>query len=224
MSETDRLIDALVADARPVRRLGPPSLRWCLWAAIALLVATAILLTHGVRGDLEECITEAAFLTGTAAPLATGLLAAAGVLFACMPDRSSRWLLLPLPAALVWFGGITGGCLLDWSETDFSMIALAGVLECLGILVLVCLPLSLAQFLMLRPFARIAPRGALAVASLATAGIAAAVLNLVHAFETSAMLLIWSMGAGAFIFLLDTLAARGMLRWLRPAAPVYAAR
>jgi len=222
MSDTDRLIDALVADARPVRRLGAPWLRWCAWSGIALVAALVIFVAHGLREDLLECFTEVAFLTSTVAALVTAFLAVAGVMVASLPDRSSRWLLLPLPAAIVWIGGTTGGCLLDWVVTDFSQVRLAAVLDCLGILAVVSLPLSIAQFVFLRPFARIAPRGTIAVGSLATGAMSAAVLNLAHGFDTSAMLLIWGIGAGGLIFVLDWLAVRGMFRWLRPASSFQA--
>jgi len=52
--KTDELIERLVADVRPVRRLLDPSRRAALWTALALLSATLGVLHFGLRRDAAE--------------------------------------------------------------------------------------------------------------------------------------------------------------------------
>ena len=69
-SNTDQLIERLVADASPVRRLVDPRRRAALWTAIAL-VCTGLGVAHfGVRRDIAGAMTFLPFL------LRVGLLAA----------------------------------------------------------------------------------------------------------------------------------------------------
>lgn len=205
---TDRLIDSLIADATPVRRLRPLPRRIMAWVGIALVLVIAETLVHGLRPDLNDCMTEWQFLTGTVAPMVTGALAAAGALIAAQPDRSERWLLLPVPALLLWIGGTTGGCLIDWAASDFSDVHLANTLECVTTVGIVSLVLAGLLYILLRPVLRAAPRGTIMVASLAAASIATAAHSLSHSIETSALLLIWSPGVAAAVFGLDLLVCR----------------
>ncbi|MBR8429052.1 NrsF family protein [Burkholderia cepacia] len=52
MTSTQDLIESLVAEAKPVRRLLPPTLRAACWLAFAALILTLVALEHGVRPDL----------------------------------------------------------------------------------------------------------------------------------------------------------------------------
>jgi hypothetical protein len=210
----DHLIDRLVADATPVRRLWSPLRRTAAWVGIAMAIWGAVAVLHGTRHDLSERLRDGWFLVGTAAAICTGASAAYAALIASLPDRSRWWLLLPLPAASVWIGGITGGCLLRWTSMRPEGVHLADVLSCLGVLTVVSLPLSALLFLLLRPLLRIAPAGAVMTAGLATAALAAAMLNIVHAFDASVLILIWNFGAALLVLTVDLLAVRA----LRPSA------
>jgi hypothetical protein len=225
VNPADRIIDSLVADVRPVRRLRPPLLRALGWSGLALVVGLFVALLHGVRPDLAARLTDPLYLVSTGAALATGMLAAIAALMASMPDRSPRWLLLPLPTALLWVGGITGGCLMHWVAFDRSWVSLAQVLDCLGILVTVSLPLSAVLFWMLRPLARVAPAGTILMAGFATAALAAATLNIVHRFDASVIILAWNFGAALLVLGFDLIVARmvGASR-RRPAPGIQPAR
>ncbi|GAC1606210.1 MAG: hypothetical protein NVS3B2_13400 [Ramlibacter sp.] len=54
MIDTPELIEALVADARPVRRLFPPVLRAALWLLLPALIFALLALGQGVRPDLAQ--------------------------------------------------------------------------------------------------------------------------------------------------------------------------
>lgn len=225
MNEADPTIEALVADATPVRRLRAPLRRTLIWVGLALTVATIIGVIHGLRPDLHERLAEPLFVLGMFSALATGVLGAFAALMASLPDRSRRWLLLPLPAALLWVGGITGGCLLRWVTLDPDNVSLGVLLNCLGILTAVSVPLSAALFWMLRPLMRVAPPGTVLMAGFATAALAAAALNLLHDFDASLTILVWNFGAALLVLGFDLLVARmvGASRF-RPAPRFQAAR
>ena len=114
MTETPQFIDALVANATPVRRLRPPLLRALLWLLLALVIIALLAVTHGVRANLLDQLARPTFAVGIAGALATGVLAAIAAFMTSLPDRPRLWALLPVPALLVWMSTIGYDCLTDW--------------------------------------------------------------------------------------------------------------
>lgn len=111
ITSTTRIIDSLVADARPVRRL-----RTLGWLALAMLMLMLIAASHGVRPDFALKLHQPAFATSVTAALLTSVLAALASLVASVPGRSRRSLLLPAPALAVWLSTIGYGCLTNWVD------------------------------------------------------------------------------------------------------------
>ncbi|MGE0417236.1 MAG: NrsF family protein [Acetobacteraceae bacterium] len=212
MSGTDHLIERLVAEAAPVRRLQPPMMRAAGWIALAVAVGGIMLWSHGLRRDLPIRLRDTTFLIGLGAAMLTGILAVVAALTASLPDRSRHWLWLPLPAVVLWLSTITGGCLLGWVGMSGNAVPFAAVLQCLEVLAVTTLPLSAALFWLLRPLARVMPTGAAAMASLAVAAFAAATLNLIHPFNSSALILASNFGAAALVWAVDASLARFALR------------
>ena len=89
-SNTDRLIDRLVADASPVRRLGDPRRRAALWAAIAVACTAAGIAWFGVRGDLLGALTFLPFDVRVALLAATMWLAVLAALRLAVPGADPR--------------------------------------------------------------------------------------------------------------------------------------
>ena len=106
MTTTPDLINSLVANATPVRRLRPPLTRAALWLLFAAFILVLLGLTHGVRPDLAERLQQPTFAIGIAASLLTGILAAVASFQVSLPDRSLLWLLLPAPALVAWVSTI----------------------------------------------------------------------------------------------------------------------
>jgi Negative regulator of sigma F len=110
---TDALIEALADRAAPVRPLGSPARRAAL--AIALLAAVAALLIVAF-GDLSQLLARYAgrhdvMMIEMAAMMLTAALAIAGAFALSVPGGSRRWLLAPLPSALVWIAIAGAGCI-----------------------------------------------------------------------------------------------------------------
>jgi len=91
MTSTSDLIDALVADVKPVRRLRPPVVRALCWLLLAALMLTLVAVGHGMRPDLMLKLRQPVFTTSVAAALMTGVLAAMASFIASVPGRSRRW-------------------------------------------------------------------------------------------------------------------------------------
>jgi len=111
-TRTDALIDAIAADARPVRPLAPPLAR-----ALTLLVPLSLLggIAVYALGDASGLARiysgrESMMMPEMAAMLATGLLAVTGAFFLSIPGRSRLWLWAPLPTLVAWVSLSGAGC------------------------------------------------------------------------------------------------------------------
>lgn len=216
MITTPDLIESLVAAAKPVRRLRPPVLRAWLWLLFAVLMFALVAVAHGVRPDLVLRLQQPAFVIGLAASLATGILGAMASFFASVPDRSRRWLLLPIPPVALWISTIGYGCLTDWVSIRPGEITLGETARCFATLMLVGTPLSLAMLGMLRYAALIAPTPVAIAGSLAVAAMTASALSIFHPLDATAMILMWNFGVAALLVVLGGLYGRTMFSWMAP--------
>jgi len=107
------LIERLVAEARPVRRLRPPAVRLALWLAVLLVVAT-LALAAGVRADLAVRLGAHGYL-GELACLTTAAVAAAWIAL----RRAVPGLEPGAAPALLATAGLAAG-VLGAVETHFS--------------------------------------------------------------------------------------------------------
>jgi hypothetical protein len=192
MTSTPQLIDSLVRDLAPVRRLQRPLLRCALWLALAALVVLLVGIVHGVRPDLAERLADPGFLVALGAALATGILAAVAAFMTSLPDRSRLWLLLPLPALVLWLTTLGQQCLTDWVATAPDGGIMPGVTaKCFFTLVLTGLPLQLGLLLMLRHAAPLKPVGLVVSGALAVAALTcAALLVLNRNLDATALVLV----------------------------------
>lgn len=216
MITTPDLIESLVASAAPVRRLRPPVARTAGWLLFAALILVLLAVSHGVRPDLELRLQQPVFAIGIAASLATAILAAVASFIVSVPDRSRRWLLLPLPALLFWLATVGYGCLTAWVSIGPDGISLGETARCFATLVLVGAPLSLAMLVMLRYAALLAPTPVAITGSLAVAAMTSTALLLFHELDATAMVLIWNVGVAALLVALGGTFGRRMFSWVAP--------
>ncbi|HKA41890.1 MAG TPA: DUF1109 domain-containing protein [Burkholderiales bacterium] len=216
MITTPDLIESLVADATPVRRLRPPLVRAAGWLLFAVVLLALGAVAHGMRPDLALRLQQPAFVTGIAASLATGVLAAIASFVVSVPDRSRLWLLLPAPALLAWVSAIGYGCLTDWVSIQPGTVTLGETARCFATLVLISTPLSLAMLVMLRHAALLAPTPVAIAGSLAVAAMTASALSLFHELDATAMVLIWNIGVAGALVALGGAFGRRMFSWMAP--------
>jgi hypothetical protein len=211
---TPDLIESLVARAKPVRRLRPPAARAALWLLFAAAIVSLLAVSHGLRPDLGARLGQPLFVTGLAASLLTGVLAAVVAFIVSLPDRSRLWLLLPSPALALWVSTIGYGCLSGWVSVRPDGVALGEAADCFATLVLTSVPLWLAMLLMLRHVALLRSAAAAVAASLAVAAIASTALALFHDLDASMMILMWNLGTAALLVGLGSVFWERMLSWV----------
>ena len=216
MIKTPDLIASLAANATPVRRLRPPVMRAASWLLLAAVVLTLLAINQGIRPDLAQRLREPTFATGLAAPLLTGVLAAAAAFLVSLPDRSRLWLLLPVPALVLWLSNIGYQCLVQWIDVGPDGVSLGEAARCFATLVLTSLPLSLAMLVMLRYAAPLRPTAVTLTGSLAVAAITATALSLFHTVDATLMILMWNLGTAALFVALAGVFGRRMFRWVAP--------
>jgi len=218
--DTPDLIESLAADARPVRAIRSPLVRTGGWLALAAGILLLLVVEHGLRPDLAEQLRKPSFLAGCMASAATGVLAAVGCLLGSLPDRSRRWLLLPLPTLLVWVSTIGYGCLTDWVSMDAGALRMGEAVRCFATVLAVSVPLSIAMFAMLRHAARLRPKLVTMTAGLAVAAMTSTALSLLHQIDATVMILAWNLGVAALLVALEgALGRRVLSRLARSYAP-----
>ncbi|HEX9193148.1 MAG TPA: NrsF family protein, partial [Burkholderiales bacterium] len=199
MITTPDLIESLVANAAPVRRLRPPVARAVGWLLFAALMLALLAVSHEVRPDLALRLRQPEFVIGIAASLATGVLAAIASFLLSIPDRSRGWLLLPVPALFVWVSTIGYGCLINWVSLQPGSLPFGDEAGCFALLVLTGVPLSLAMLIMLRHAALLEPTRVAISGGLAVAALTATALSIFHEHDASAIILIWNFGTAVLL-------------------------
>lgn len=219
MITTTQLIDTLIVDLRPVRPLRRPVLRCAAWLALAALVVVLVGIVHGVRPDLAERIGDPGFLVALGAALATGILAAIASFLASLPDRSRWWLLLPLPALLIWFSTLDQQCLTAWvAPAPDGGIMPGATAKCFFTLVATGVPLLLGLLVMLRYAAPLKPVGLVLSGTLAVSAITcAALLVLNRDLDATALVLVSHLTLAAAMLGLARLIVPSWFAAARPA-------
>jgi hypothetical protein len=214
--KTTDLIASLAANATPVRRLRPPVMRAACWLLLAAVVLTLLAVNQGIRPDLAQRLQEPAFAVSMAASFLTGVLAAVAAFLVSLPDRSRLWLLLPIPALILWLSNVGYQCLTQWVAIGPDGMSFGEAARGFATLVLTSLPLSLAMLVMLRYAAPLRPTAVTFMGSLAIAAITATALSLFHVIDATVMILMWNFGTAALFVSLAGLFGRRMFRWAAP--------
>ena len=146
----DAYIDGLSDDLEPVRRLWSPWVRTAAWLA-AVLGAAAVLAWFS---DLHDLAYRLRFVPdmwlAVLGSTLTTVLGALATFQLSLPDRSTRWALLPLPGLALWVAGTGMGCLRTWVIPETHPASLEEAHSCFVFIVGLSVPLSLLTILMVR--------------------------------------------------------------------------
>jgi hypothetical protein len=213
---TSVLIERLSADARPVRRLAHPGWRALLWLAAAAALIAVCTLCEGVRQDLADCLRRPGFMLGRCAAVLTAITAALATFELSLPDRSARWLWLPLPFAALWIGNLGFGCLTDWLARGADGFVLDHSGACFRAILGTSLPLGALLFLMVRHAGFVRPIATALAGGLALAAAAEAGLTLYHEPDAGVMDLLIHLAAVTVVVGLAAGGARPIFRLLAP--------
>jgi hypothetical protein len=210
--DTDELIRALAADARPVRPLALPWRRAAVWAACSLPYVALVILAMTPRSDVAALLGDPRFVVESLLTLGAALAAACAAFASTIPGyrRSVIVALLAVPA--VWLATMTAGCAYDWIRSGAGAVALDDGWRCFpAILVSGAVPAA-AIAALLRRGAPLTPALTLGLGALAAAALADLGLRFHHG-ETGLALLLWHFGAVTILFAAGARAGRAVLRW-----------
>lgn len=199
---TEDLIGRLAADLRPIHRLAPPLRRAAAWLAFAFAVIAVAVIWHGPRPDLAERLRDAQEVIQWLASAATGILATIAAFQLALPDRSPRWVLLPVPAAVLWVGTLGLGCLADLLRIGPQALVPGMSWGCMGFILGLGIPLSGSLIWVLRYAAGIRPLPVAVMGGLAGAALSAAGLWLFHELDGAAEALVWHVGMTLVVVML----------------------
>ncbi|NJO33969.1 MAG: DUF1109 domain-containing protein [Rhodospirillales bacterium] len=211
--DTDKLIERLVADLKPVRPLWPPWARTALWMGVALPYVTVVVWGKLTMIDPSHAANDVRFMIEQAATLATALMAAIAAFRSAVPGFDKRILLLPIAPLGLWLASVGHGCIQDWLRLGVDGLAIRPDWDCLPMAAIIGIIPAVAIIVMLRKAAPLHPRLTLALAALAVASIANFGLQFAHVRDASIMVLVWHLGAAAVLAALGGWLGKRVLRW-----------
>ncbi|MFI4895382.1 MAG: NrsF family protein [Steroidobacterales bacterium] len=207
--QTEQLIERLTAQLEPVRVLRAPAWRALLWLMMVAAVSAALILRFA---PLPAILPRLAVPRIAVECVATALTAVTAIIAAfqlSVPDRSPRWLWLPLPPFLLWLAASGLGCLRNGLSLRGPHGFFGDSPHCFAFITCASVPLAVGLFWMLR---RARPINALPVAAAGTLGVAATaafVLQFFHPFDVTVIDLALHLSAIGLVVLLGT-------AWRRP--------
>jgi hypothetical protein len=207
------LIDALAADAKPVRRLASPMVRLLLWLVLSAGYAALIVWAMGPRPDIQSRLADARFVVELGAVFMTSVLAAAAAFCAGCPGRPVWERFAPLPALALWIGSLGEGCWRSLVQAGAPGLQLQWDVVCFPSILLASIGPGALILMMIRQGAPVAPVATTALAALAAAALGATALRLFHAQDASVMVLVWQFGSVAVLAGLGALTGRRILPW-----------
>lgn len=189
--DVEKLIAALTAVAKPVRRLRPPVWRTAGWVATAGAIVALSVVWHGLRDDLSEKLQDPIYVLDWIASLATAIGAFVAAFHLSLPDRSPRWLAAALLPAGFWIAVIGLGVLRDFTEYGGKAFEWGISISCFRYITAMGIPLMLVMLVLLRHAGQIRPIQSVLCAGLGAAALSATGLSLFHYVDASWLVLIW---------------------------------
>lgn len=195
---TDRLIAALAADAKPVRRLASPLVRASVWLLVfGTVAATALVLMSNVAATFGRMVADHQILAAVG-EVATGVVSVVAACHLALPDRSRRWALLPLPFLALWLAASGYGCLEVLSASG-SVGPDKDSPGCFVFMIAVSLPTAGLLFLMLRKARPLKEKLTALVAAMGVAALSAFLLRFFHPFEITVIDLAFHLAGAAVV-------------------------
>lgn len=188
---SEDLIHQLSATLRPVRPAPHPATATAIWVGGAAAVILAAVLISGPRPDLAARLAAGFDLPQIVAATATGILAAFAAFQLALPERDSRWGLLPVPAAIAWLATMGWGCLQEVLRLGPEALRIGVSLPCLGFIAGLGVPLTVTMLWLARHAAWLRAGPVAALGGLSAAALASVGLSLIHHLDAAVMVLVW---------------------------------
>ena len=212
MKTTEDLIQALAADAKPIRRLRPPLMRAAGWLALFAAVLGVVTLATGAWPEMIARLKDQRFAVELTATFITGLAAVIAAFYLSVPDRSRFWGVLPLPPLLLWLASSGYECYRNWIELGPQGWRLGRSGDCFVFILVMSIPVALALYWALRRAAPLDLTRVLIVGGLGVAALSAATLQFYHPFDVTVIDLAVHVLAVLIVIAVITAAGRNGLR------------
>lgn len=196
---TDELIDDLSTGLKPSGRLAPPMQRAGVWLCVLLALIAAAALAFARFGGLVAKMDQPRFALEVFATLATGVTGVIAAFHLSLPDRSRRWALLPLPAALLWLGTSGFGCWRSWATYGPKGLGFGETAVCFVFIVGASLPIGGLLLFALSRARPLQPGATAAIGGLGAAGLCAFALEFIHKPQTTVIDLGFHLAAVALV-------------------------
>jgi hypothetical protein len=211
-SRHEDTIRNLIADLKPVRRLQPPGWRALFWLGLVAALALTLAALANRPAVVARLTSAPDMWLGAIGSALTMVLAAVAAFELSLPDRSPRWALLPLPAALLWLGASGAGCLRTWLVPGIHPADINDSKDCIAFILALSIPLSALLLGMLRQGHTLRPDLTAAVAGFASAAAAATLLVFFHPYDASATDLVVHVVAVALVIVANRAFGGRLLR------------
>ncbi len=185
MRDTDKLIEELATEAKPVKPLASPLLRAgvLLGGLLAVMAALAM-----YAGQITDTLTHLASMP-FALELGGALLAGVGAIVAAVtlsiPGRSQAWSYLPIPGVALWLAGGGLECYRQVTELGYTPTSMFASRDCFTFIFTTGLLAAAASYIFLRRYLSVDAVRVTALAALGSALLAAALLQFLHAHGTN---------------------------------------
>lgn len=211
--DTDRLLELIEDDARPVRPLLGPWARMAVWALASAVYIVVVVALMGVREDMAARLGDRRFLLEQGISLLTALAAAVAAFASVVPGANRKIVVLPAVLAALWLLTLGYGCMADWLQRGPAGLSITPDWLCFPAIAMVGAGPALLIVWLLRRGAPLTPVFSVALAGLAAAGLGSFGLRLFHAEDAGLMVLVWQVGSVAVLTALLACAGGRILRW-----------
>lgn len=208
---TERLIQELSGELRPVKRLRPPLQRAAIWLLLVFLLALLVILHYANLTVFAQRMTVTRTAIECAATALTGISAVLAAFMLSVPDRSARWSLLPLPPFIVWLLASGDGCLHNGLSLYTGGSFIGESRHCVIFILGASVPLAALLFAVLRRARPINPAPVAALGALGVAALAAFFLQFFHPFDVTVIDLTLHLAAMATVILIALALRRPLL-------------
>jgi hypothetical protein len=197
----DGLVRSLSSDLVPVKRLRRPVLRTLWWLGTVVAIAVILAPVSDISAMTHRLEAAPDLWLAAFGSTLTAVFAAVAAFQLSFPDRSPKWILLPVPAAFLWIGASGLGCLRTWLVPGTHDASLAEARTCFIFILGLSIPLSALLFVMLRRAHSLWPNLTGVMGGLAVAGASATLLNLFHPYDAAATDLVVHVVAVAIVII-----------------------
>lgn len=194
---TEKLIEELGRDVRPVRPLPMPGRRLLGWLVVSMAAVAALVMMMGLRADLGTKLGDASFTIQQLASLATAIAAAIAALAASVPGEPRWKLWLPAAPLAVWIASLGHQCWQEWVRFGAGGMEFRPDFICIPAIAMIGIVPAAAMVAMVRRGAPFHPRLALVLGTLAAGALANFGLRLFHTADAALMVLVWQFGSVA---------------------------